>query len=202
MLSAEPKREIELWFELASNYSYVSVMRIEALAAAAGLKLVWCPFLLGPIFKSFGWESSPFVLQPAKGAYVWKDMERQCEKYGLAWRRPSVFPRPTLLPMRVALVGATKPWIGEFCRQVMTTNFALDQDIHTEASVSEILMGLQLPAGEIIRQAQAEPNKLLLRERTELAARRGIFGAPTFFVGNEMFWGNDRMEDAIKFATR
>src|ERR1700722_15031948 len=86
MLSGQTKREIELWFEFGSNYSYLSVMRIETLTAAAGVKLVWCPFLLGPIFKSFGWETSPFVLQAAKGAYVWKDMQRQCEKYGLAWK--------------------------------------------------------------------------------------------------------------------
>ncbi|WP_266160873.1 DsbA family protein, partial [Dyella silvatica] len=65
---------IEFWFEFGSNYSYLSLMRIEALAAEHGVALAWRPFLLGPIFKSFGWDSSPFVLQQAKGAYVWHDM--------------------------------------------------------------------------------------------------------------------------------
>lgn len=195
-----PNIEIEFWFEFGSNYSYLSVMRIEALASRARLSILWRPFLLGPIFKSFGWETSPFVLQPEKGAYVWKDMQRQCQKYGLAWTRPSVFPRPALLPTRVALLGATQPWVGEFCRRVMVRNFVTDRDIDTAQSVADILAALDLPAEEIIREAQAEPNKLRLREQTETAARRGVFGAPTFFVRDEMFWGNDRLEDAMAFA--
>ena len=200
--SAPPQCDIELWFEFGSNYSYLSAMRIESMAARAKIRLAWRPFLLGPIFKSFGWETSPFVLQAAKGAYVWKDMERQCNKYGLAWRRPSIFPRLAVLPMRVALLGASQPWIGEFCRQVMLKNFVADQDIHTEQSVREILTKLELPADEIVHKAQSEANKLRLREQTELAAQRGVFGAPTFFVGDEMFWGNDRLEDALEFASR
>jgi len=195
-----PSRQVEMWFEFGSNYSYLSVMRIDGLAARAGVRVLWRPFLLGPIFKSFGWESSPFVLQAAKGAYVWKDMQRQCQKYGLEWKRPSQFPRRTLLPMRVALLGASRPWIGDFCRQVMSQNFVADRDIDTPESVAEILTALALPAQEIIREAEAEPNKLRLREQTETAAHRGVFGAPTFFVREEIFWGNDRLEDAIEFA--
>jgi 2-hydroxychromene-2-carboxylate isomerase len=200
-MSKEVATNIELWFEFGSNYSYLSVMRIEALAVRAGVALLWRPFLLGPIFKSFGWESSPFILQAAKGAYVWKDMERQCRKYRLAWKRPTTFPRSAVLPMRVAQLGASQPWIGEFCRQVMLKNFVADRDIHTHESVSDILTALELPAEEIIHQAQTQANKLRLREQTEAAARRGIFGAPTFFVGNDMFWGNDRLEDALEFAS-
>jgi 2-hydroxychromene-2-carboxylate isomerase len=198
--SSLPKTEVEFWFEFGSNYSYLSVMRIETLASTARLRIVWRPFLLGPIFKSFGWETSPFVLQAAKGAYVWKDMQRQCDKYALAWTRPSVFPRPALLPARVALLGATQPWIGEFCRQVMFRNFGADFDIDSAQSVGDILAALELPAEQIIREAQTESTKLRLREQTEAAARRGIFGAPTFFVRDEMFWGNDRLEDALAFA--
>jgi 2-hydroxychromene-2-carboxylate isomerase len=82
----------------------------------------------------------------------------------------------------------------------MLQNFVTDRDIDTAQNVSEILAALELPAQEIISEAEAEPNKLLLREQTQTAARRGVFGAPTFFVGDEMFWGNDRLEDAIDFA--
>jgi 2-hydroxychromene-2-carboxylate isomerase len=193
-------KELELWFEFGSNYSYLSVMRIEGLAARAGVRLLWRPFLLGPIFKSFGCESSQFVLQTVKGAHVWKDMERQCRKYDLEWTRPTTFPRRALLPMRIALLGASQPWIGEFCRQVMVLNFVEDRDIDNVESASEILVALGLPAQEIIREAEAEPNKLRLREQTQMAADRGVFGAPTFFVRGEMFWGNDRLDDAIAFA--
>lgn len=116
--------QLEFWFEFASNYSYLSVMRIEAATCELGIDLIWRPFLLGPIFRSQGWNNSPFVLQKAKGDYVWKDMIRQCAKHGLPWAQPSVFPRASVLPSRVALAGADQPWMGDFCRAVMTRNFA------------------------------------------------------------------------------
>jgi 2-hydroxychromene-2-carboxylate isomerase len=191
---------IEFWFEFASNYSYLSVMRIEREAARHQVSVQWRPFLLGPIFQSFGWSTSPFVLQPWKTEYVWQDMVRQCRKYGLAWQRPSTFPRATLLPARVALLGTGQPWMAEFCRQIMQLNFGSDRDISSAACVSEVLAQLELPADQIIAEAQAEPNKLRLRAQTELARAKGIFGAPTFFVGEEMFWGNDRLDDALALA--
>jgi 2-hydroxychromene-2-carboxylate isomerase len=191
---------IEFWFEFASNYSYLSVMRIEQEAASRGVTIEWRPFLLGPIFKSFGWSTSPFVVQTWKTDYVWRDMERECRKYGLAWKRPSAFPRATLLPARVALIGAEQPWMGEYCRRVMQLNFAADQDIDSVACMSEVLEQLGLGAQEIIDQAQHETNKLRLRHQTDLAKAKGVFGAPTFFVGGEMFWGNDRLDDALACA--
>lgn len=188
---------LEFWFEFASNYSYLSVMRIEELSARHDVAIAWRPFLLGPIFRSFGWDTSPFVLQKAKGQYVWKDMARQCDKYRLPWRKPTVFPRRSLLPMRVAMVGADQHWIGEFCREVMLLNFWADEEIDDETVVRAILKGLGLPADTLVAEACSEANKARLREQTETARARGIFGAPTFFAGTEMYWGNDRLEDAI-----
>ena len=192
--------EIEFWFEFASNYSYLSVMRIENEARRHGVRIAWRPFLLGPIFRALGMETSPFVLQKEKGAYVWQDMDRQCRKYGLRWTRPSTFPRLGVLPLRVALLGADRPWMAAYCRRVMELNFVLDEDINSPTQLSPILAELGLPASDILAQAQAEPTKALLREQTEQARARGIFGAPTFFVGTEMFWGNDRLDDALLFA--
>jgi 2-hydroxychromene-2-carboxylate isomerase len=192
---------LEFWFDFASNYSYLSVMRIEQTAARLGVVIQWRPFLLGPIFKSFGWATSPFVLQTWKTDYVWRDMARQCRKYGLAWTRPTAFPRGSLLPARVALLGADKPWMGEYCRQVMQLNFAADQDIDSAAALSEVLAQLGLEAADIIAEAQDDANKLRLRNQTEFARTKGIFGAPTFFVGEDMFWGNDRLDDALACAS-
>jgi len=199
-LGVESLPEVEFWFDFGSNYSYLSVMRIEALAARHHLAIRWRPFLLGPVFQALGYDTSPFVLQKAKGEYVWKDMERQCRKYALPWRRPSGFPRRALLPLRVALSGADQPWVGAFCRHVMQLNFAQDREIDSPEAVSEVLAQLGLPAQRIIADAQADTNKLKLREQTEQARAKGIFGAPTFFAGGEMFWGNDRLDDALAFA--
>ncbi|WP_353091471.1 2-hydroxychromene-2-carboxylate isomerase [Methylibium sp.] len=193
---------IEFWFEFASNYSYLSVMRIEACADRRGVPVRWRPFLLGPIFRSFGWKTSPFVLQKAKGDYVWQDMARQCRKYDLAWTSPSAFPRSALLPLRVALVGAERDWIGAYCRRVMSINFGEDREIDSNKVVTEVLAALGLPARQIIDEAQSEENKLRLRQQTEMAAQRGIFGAPMFFVGEDMFWGNDRLDDALDHCVR
>jgi 2-hydroxychromene-2-carboxylate isomerase len=192
--------EIELWFDFGSNYSYLSVMRIEALAATRGVRIRWRPFLLGPVFRNLGFDNSPFVLQKEKGAYVWKDMERQCRKYGLALKRPSAFPRAALLAMRVALLGADRDWSAAYCRKIMQLNFVEDRDIGSAEVVSAALDELGLPAQQIIADAQSDANKLRLREQTEAAVAKGIFGAPTFFVGDEMFWGNDRLDDALAYC--
>ncbi len=188
---------IEFWFEFGSNYSYLSVMRIADAAARLNVKILWKPFLLGPIFRSFGWDNSPFVLQKAKGDYVWKDMVRECRRYQLPWVKPTTFPRAAVLPLRVAVVGAEQDWMGAFCQRMMLLNFAEDRDIDSVETVTEVLDQLNLPTQQILSAAQSDANKLKLREQTETAKTRGIFGAPTFFVGEDIFWGNDRLDDAL-----
>ena len=192
--------QIEFWFDFGSNYSHISAMRIEQTAAKRGVPIVWKPFLLGPIFKTFGWATSPFIVHQAMGDYMWKDMVRQCAKYGVPWRQPTTFPRLSVLPLRVALIGVDRPWIGEYCRRIMRRNFVEDRDIHTPDAVGEVLGALGLPAGDLIAQAQSEPVKRKLRENTGAAQALGVFGAPTFFARGEMFWGNDRLDDALDFA--
>jgi 2-hydroxychromene-2-carboxylate isomerase len=195
-------KNMEFWFDFGSNYSYLSMMRIGRLAADAGVRIRLKPFMLGPIFKSLGWETSPFVLQKMKGNYVWRDMQRQCDKYGLRWQRPSVFPRNALLAARVALQGEGASWLEPFCRQVMLANFAEDREINDEAVIAGIVAGLGADSDAIIAAARADSCKAALRERTAQAQARGIFGAPMFFVGDEMFWGNDRLEDAFALAAQ
>jgi 2-hydroxychromene-2-carboxylate isomerase len=192
--------DIEIWFDFASNYSYLSAMRIEDAARARGVAVQWRPFLLGPVFKSLGMETSPFVTQQQKGAYVWTDMERQCAKYALDWKRPGTFPRRSILPARIATLAEGQPWQAGFIRRVMRLNFVEDHDIEDPAALGAILDALGLDGQALLVQAQAEPVRQRLRERTEEARQRGVFGAPTFFVGDEMFWGNDRLDDALDLA--
>jgi len=194
------RQTIEFWFDFGSNYSYLTAMRIEGLAGSFGVDVVWKPFLLGPIFQSFGWESSPFVLQKQKGEYTWKDMQRQASKFGIAWNKPTTFPRRAILPTRVATLASNERWIGDYVRATMGRNFVEDKDLDTEDAVREVLATINVNADQIIAQALSEENKQQLRHATESAASRGIFGAPMFFVGNEMFWGNDRLEDALVYA--
>jgi 2-hydroxychromene-2-carboxylate isomerase len=193
---------MEFWFEFGSNYSYLSVMRIEELARKAAVKIEWKPFLLGPIFRDLGWTSSPFVLQSEKGRYVWRDMEREASKYELQFKKPSTFPRMALLPMRVAMLGSGQGWMGPYCRAVMRQNWVDDLEINDPDNVRLALTGLVPDPDQVLREAQSEENKARLRDQTTEARQRDIFGAPTFIVGDEMFWGNDRMDDAFAWAQR
>lgn len=194
---------LEVWFDFGSNYSYLAVMRAEALARDKSVRIHWKPFLLGPIFKALGRPGSPFLVQKEKGAYVWRDMERLCARYGLpAWKMPSDFPRLGVLPSRVVLAGRDQPWLGEFCRRVMDRNFAQDRDINAPESLAPILTGLGLDADALLAAAQTDAVKESLRAQTDRALSLGIFGAPTFFAGPEMFWGNDRLEEALEWASK
>lgn len=191
---------IEFWFEFGSNYSYLSLMRIEALAERAGVPLHWKPFLLGPIFRELGYQDSPFNEQKEKGDYAWRDTARRAAKYGLPFTRPAVFPRAALLPMRVALLGAEQAWMGEFCRRVMLQNWWQDADIDRADVVLAALAGLVDDPAAIVARAGQDANKAALRAQTAAARALGIFGAPTFIVQGEMFWGDDRLEDALEWA--
>jgi 2-hydroxychromene-2-carboxylate isomerase len=195
-----PSPSLEFWFDLSSNYSYLSVMRIEAMAQRSGVVVQWRPFLLGPIFEALGWEAPPFVVQKEKGAYVWQDMKRLCRKYDIPWQQPSVFPRRAVLPTRIAVLGSGEAWLPAWCRAVMVRNYGEDREVDTQEAVIEMLAQLGLPAPRIVEDSLGDANRQRLREATQAARDRGIFGAPTFFVGDEMFWGNDRLEDALEAA--
>ena len=188
---------LRFWFEFASTYSYVAASRIESLTAACGAPVEWKAFLLGPIFQSQGWNDSPFNIYPSKGRYMWRDLERLCEREGIPWRRPSRFPRSGLLAARVACLAAERSWCAEFTRRVYRANFAEDREISDPEVIGSILEAIGQPAAEILDRAQSAENKERLRRQTDEAVKLGIFGAPSLMVGDELFWGNDRLEQAI-----
>lgn len=175
-------------------------MRIDGLASSAGVEIEWRPFLLGPIFKSQGWDTSPFNIYEAKGRYMWRDIERLSAKYGIHFRKPTVFPRNGVLASRVALASESQEWRSVFSKLVFIANFMEDRDISDEAVIVSILGSLGEEPVSIIRSALSEENKGRLRRATDGAIGRGIFGAPSFVAGDEIFWGNDRLEDALDWC--
>jgi 2-hydroxychromene-2-carboxylate isomerase len=197
---SDPLPTIQLWFDFASTYSYPAVERAEAVLAGSGLRLEWKPFLLGPIFAKAGWNDSPFNLYPEKGRYMWRDLERICASLDIPFRRPSRFPRNGLYAARIACCFSSAGWIPEFVRAIFRANFANDHDISDLSVLGDCFKRLGLPAADIIREAQSSESKAKLRAQTEKAAALGIFGAPTFVVDKELFWGNDRLESAIAWC--
>lgn len=191
---------LEFWFEFASTYSYPAAMRIEDMARDEGIAIIWRPFLLGPIFQQQGWNDSPFNLYPVQGRYMWRDLQRICADLGIPLRQPSVFPRNSVLAARVACTFATEPWLPEFVRQVFQANFVADLDISQPEIIATCLERVGQPGMESISRALAPANKEALRAQTERAVAVGIFGAPSFLVNQELFWGNDRLEQAIAWC--
>jgi 2-hydroxychromene-2-carboxylate isomerase len=200
---------IQFWFEFASTYSYVAAMRVEAAAGSRGIRVEWRPFLLGALFKRQGWSDSPFNLYPQRGRYMWRDVERQCARHRLPFRRPSVFPRQSLLAARIACLGIGQSWLPAFARAVYHANFAEDRDIADPDRLERLLdeAGARAPGGSvsvsgreaaaIVRRAGEQATKDLLRQETDRAWDLGVCGAPFFFVKEEPFWGNDRLEEAL-----
>ena len=198
-MSAAP---LEFWFEFASTYSYPAAMRIETLAARAGVALAWRPFLLGPIFQAQGWNDSPFNLYPAKGRYMWRDLGRLCEKHGLPYARPTIFPQRSVLAARLALAAIDEPWLPALVRGIYVANFAQGADISTSDTLARVLTALGQDPKRWLDRAQGQPAKDALRANTDRAQALGIFGAPTFVARGEVCWGGDRLEDAVAWCLR
>jgi 2-hydroxychromene-2-carboxylate isomerase len=199
MASASGPR-IEFWYEFASTYSYLSAMRIEALASAAGVGILWKPFLLGPIFRAQGWDTSPFNIYPAKGRHMVRDMERLTAARGLPFKLPPSFPQNSLHAARLALIGHAEGWGVAFTRAVYEAEFAGGADIADKRVLTAILERLGLDADALLVRSATPESKERLRQQTEDARELGIFGAPSFLAQGELFWGDDRLEQAIATA--
>jgi 2-hydroxychromene-2-carboxylate isomerase len=195
------KPSLTFWYEFASTYSWLAAERIEALASPAGVEVVWQPFLLGPIFSAQGWASSPFNLYPAKGRNMWRDMERQCTLLGLPpVKRPDPFPQNSLLAARIAtaLPPAERP---RFSCAIYRAQFSAGKSIADRGVMAEILADVGGSAPQALVAAETPETKSALRQATERAQSLGLYGAPSFTTASgELFWGNDRLEQALAWA--
>ena len=192
--------KLEIWFEFASTYSYLTVSRAAPLLREAQVEHVWRPFLLGPIFRDRGLETSPFVIDPVKGAYMWRDMARRCETYDLPFMRPNDVPMNGLKAARIMTAALDQPWRGTLAHAVFSAQFGRGADISDDKVLVAALETCGVSGEPWLERAQRPDIKDALRAATDHARRLGIFGAPSMVVGDELFWGDDRFEDAIAFA--
>jgi len=192
---------LEFWYDLASTYSYLSAMRIEEMARLTGVELVWRPFLLGPIFKAQGWDTSPFNIYPAKGDYMVRDMERLAAVRGLRFQLPPNFPQSSLNAARLALTAAEEGWVAQFSRHVYLLEFRDGADIADLNVLEQAVAAVGRDPAAVMPRLQDPQVKAALREQTERAQAWGIFGAPSFLTEDgELFWGDDRLEMAFAWT--
>jgi 2-hydroxychromene-2-carboxylate isomerase len=190
----------EFWYEFASTYSYPAALRIASLAEERGVTVAWRPFLLGPIFAAQGWRDSPFNIYPAKGRYMWRDLERVCGAIGVPLKRPEPFPQPSLLAARAALAleGDER---AEFSRQVFVAEFGQGLPIADRAIIAALLAKCAADPEATLERAESDANKTLLKTETSRAAEAGVVGAPCLVTEDgEVFWGNDRLEHGLDWA--
>ena len=191
---------LEFWFDFGSTYSYPAAMRIEALAEERSIPVRWRPFVLGAIFKQQGWSDSPFNIYPDKGRYMWRDMTRITSQLGLPWQEPSQFPRNGLLAARAVCTAPDAHWVPQFCREVFRANFERDEDIASPEVIGQCLTASGTVAQPVLEEAGWAETKGRLHQQTGQAIEQHLFGAPSFLVGRELFWGNERLETALDFA--
>lgn len=192
-------QEIEFWYSIGSTYSYFTVMRLSQVAEAEGLRFRWRPFDVRAIMTEIG--NSPFIGKPVKSAYMWRDMERRAQMYGLKPRLPAPYPLSDLpFANAVAVLGMDEGWGEAFTRAAYRRWF--EEGVLPDAGVGmdESLREVGQDPARVIEEARGDAAQARLAEETETARARGIFGSPSFVVAGELFWGDDRLEDAVKWA--
>ncbi len=196
----KPSAVVDFFFDFASPYACLSALRIRALAQTTGVPIRWRPFLLGPIFQAEGLKDSPLNVFPARGAYARRDVARRAARHGFSVRFPSGFPRLSVLAARVALVALQEGWGEAFSEAVFRAEFQRDEDIASPEVVGALVQAEGQTRERVLQAAQVPEVKAALRAEVEAAQAAGIFGAPSFRVEGELFWGDDRLEEALDWA--
>jgi 2-hydroxychromene-2-carboxylate isomerase len=192
---------IDFWFTMGSTYSYLSVVRLAAVQRASGARFKWRPFHLLVILQEM--KHVPFADKPAKTTYMWRDLERRAGLYGIPVKVPAPYPaKQSVVANLVATVGMREGWGEDFVRVAYRRWMQLGQETGSEPNLSESLRELGQDPARVLALAGGEEAKAALGAETDAARALGIFGSPTFTVGRELFWGDDRLEDALSWARR
>jgi len=192
-------RRFEFWFDLGSPAAYLAWKRLPGFAQKTGASVTHKPMLLGGVFKATG-NASPVTI-PAKGKWLLGDLDRTARKDGVPLAYGPGFPISTLALMRAAIgLQLRKPdRFAPYVDAMFDAMFGAPRDLRDEKTIAEVLSAAGFAPAEILALTADPEVKQALIRNTEEAVARGVFGAPTFFVGGEMFWGQDRM-DAVAEA--
>ena len=187
---------IDFWFSIGSTYSFLTVTRLAQIEAAHGVSFNWRPFSVRAIMKEM--DNIPFANKPVKARYMWRDIERRAAKYGLKARLPAPYPLEEFdLANRVAIVGREEGWCRDYVVATYRRWFEDGQAAGSEPNLGESLGEIGVDAAAVIGRARSDETEAAYLAATEEARSLGIFGSPSFVVAGELFWGDDRLDDAI-----
>ncbi len=191
--------QMDFWYSIGSTYSYLTVMRLSALETASGVTIRWRPFDVRHVMVEQ--NNIPFKDKPIKTAYMWRDIQRRAHRYGLSPEIPAPYPLPGLvLANQIATLGVEEGWVADYTQATYRRWFEGGQPAGQEPNISESLREIGCDPSEVLAAARSERIKDKLAQETEEAMKLGVFGSPTFAVGQEVFWGDDRLEDALLWA--
>jgi 2-hydroxychromene-2-carboxylate isomerase len=187
---------IDFWFSTGSTYTYLAVSRLEQVAAAEGVRFNWRPFSVRAIMREQ--KNPPFIGKPVKTAYMWRDIERRAAMYGLRAKVPAPYPLKEFdLANRIALLGLAEGWGKPYIVASYRRWFVDGQEPAMEPNLTASLAEVGQEANRVVTRAAGDDVVESYEDNTNQARRLGIFGSPTFAVGGELFWGDDRLDDAL-----
>ena len=196
-------RKIEFWYSIGSTYTYLSTQRLEEIETENEVVFEWCPFSVRS--RMIEMENVPFMAEKKRDKidYMWRDVQRRANFYGFDAKVPAPYPLKEFdLANKVAILGKDQGWIKEYTILTYKKWFLEHLEPGSEPNLSSTLKEIGLDSDNVIKQAQTDEIEQKYLKNTEMAKNKGIFGSPTFIVENEVFWGDDRCEDAIKWLSK
>lgn len=189
-------RTIDLWLSVGSTYSFLTIMRIAGVEEKYGVRFVLRPFSVRQIMIDLG--NSPFAGKPEKTKYMWRDIERRAALFGIEAKLPAPYPLAGFdLANQIAVLGAKEGWVRDYVVETYRRWFQDGSPAGQDPNLSQTLKTIGLDVEKTIARAQSEDNVAAYELATSQARSLGIFGAPTFVVRDELFWGDDRLEEAV-----
>ena len=193
--------KLEFWFSIGSTYTYLSVMRASAVAADHGVALMWRPFSVRAIMIEQ--NNAPFRDKPVKAAHMWRDIERRAARHGLAVRVPAPYPVSRWdVVNRVAVLAARDGWCELLATELYRRWFQHGEDPGLDPTLPHALSAIGQDPGRVLEAAASGEIEAAYLGATDTARALGVFGSPSFVVDGEVFWGDDRLEDAVDWARR
>ena len=195
-------KDIDFYFSIGSTYTYLSVTRIIDVEKKHQIRFNWKPFSVRAIMKEM--NNIPFPKDKInKVNYMWRDIERRAESYGFFAKTPVPYPLSEFdLANQIAILGLDKGWGTDYIRLTYKKWFQEGKEPAIDPSISEICKELGLNKNEIVSEAKSKIFEKKYISNTDSARENKVFGSPSFIVKNEIFWGDDRMEDAINWAKK